>query len=135
MAYIQCASSFFSIRKDVFRELAIELFRARVRIGGLRQASGTKHTSQPFNLQAPICILPSFRPCGNRSACAERNPSSSFVTLSAEDGANALCLLSRFTRKRACQRNGGYVTCWPMCFPRIVGEVFLNDANDSDRAH
>ncbi len=78
---------------------------------------------------------PSFRPCGNRSACAERNPSSSFVTLSAEDGANALCLLSRFTRKCTCQRNGRYVTCWPMCFPRIVGEVFLNDANDSDRAH
>src|SRR5260370_10345979 len=57
MAYIQCASSFFSIRKDVFRELAIELFRVRVRIGGLCQASGTKHTSQPFHLQAPICIL------------------------------------------------------------------------------
>src|SRR6266566_3879354 len=103
MAYIQCASSFFSIRKDVFRELAIELFRARVRIGGLCQASGTKHTSQPFNLQAPICILPRhYQPTPPSTAklppviptlrkpvgLRREESLSSFVTLSAEDGAN-----------------------------------------------
>ena len=39
--------------------------------------------------------------------------------------ATRIGLLSRSTRKRTCQRNRGYVTCWPVRFPRIVSEVSL----------
>ena len=55
--------------------------------------------------------------------------------LCAEDSARVLCLLSRFTRECACQRNGGYVTGWAVRFLRIVSEVFLNYANGLDGGH
>jgi len=48
---------------------------------------------------------------------------------------NVVGLLSRFTRKCAGQRNGGYVACWAVRFPRIVCEVFLNCANGLDSGH
>src|SRR5260370_15766236 len=50
-------------------------------------------------------------------------------------GAPYADLLSRFTRKCACQRKRGYVTGGPVLFLGIVSEVFLDDANDLDRGH
>src|SRR6266702_3456272 len=44
-------------------------------------------------------------------------------------------LLSRFTRKCSCQRNGGYVTCWAVRLLRIVSEVFLHYTNGLDSGH
>jgi hypothetical protein len=48
---------------------------------------------------------------------------------------NVVLLLSRFARECARQRNGGYVTRWPVRFSRIVSEVLLNYANGLDRGH
>ena len=49
--------------------------------------------------------------------------------------ATRIGLLSRSTRKCACQRNRGYVTRWAVRFRRIVSEVFLNHANGLHSGH
>ncbi len=67
--------------------------------------------------------LPSRFAPANRSACAARNLSSSFVTR------HFPSLLSRFTRKCTCQRKRGYVTCSAVRSLRIVSKVFLNYTN------
>ena len=136
---------------------AFRVFRAPVRIGGLCQASGTKHISQPFNLQAPICILPrhyqptppstaklppvipseagrrSFFPVRSCEPVGLRREESLFYLPSS--ASTRIRLLSRFTRKCACQRNRGYVTCWAARFIRIVSEVFLNYTHGLDGRH
>ncbi|SRR5713101_603948 len=57
------------------------------------------------------------------------------VVANTTPGAPYADLLSRFTRKCACQRKRGYITCWAVRFLGIVSEVFLDDANDLDRGH